>query len=439
MKSHGFIVIAFLTSLLTGCHTQKEIEAYALANPVSHVSSDYSAVGSKTALLGREHLIGKWQTISHVDWARYNSTIWGIRKWNQTCCGGPLVFDVTLVYDFKDDGHVDLNVSVSRDQQRLVVAAKGQWTYNDGILKILLGEEKWDGTGDGGFAHDEVAQGLLFSGVQKGYWGDLSERIITWYGEDTIVLGWADIQNYRGWWAKFMQDYMWHQKSVTVIQIGDDGCWHLHSSPEDSVAPGPRMIHAVWDRLIFRRVVPQMNGVKKQNKNETLSREANALPNKPPYRIIDLAREKDSDFAYAFTLELSGDASIQTFFGIQAMFANEVRAAYQMEYPNANISTLRVVVQPRLSNGKIVGRAEVLTITPVSLSYDAGSRRGRLSVRFNPGQAEEARAWIRKNIETLARDKNIALMTGQLPPAATYYSLGEKIDGNVIEIEFKTE
>ena len=163
------------------------------------------------------------------------------------------------------------------------------------------------------------------------------------------------------------------------------------------------------------------------------------MPNKPPYRIIDLAREKDSDFAYAFTLELSGDASIQTFFGIQAMFANEVRAAYQMEYPNANISTLRVVVQPRLSNGKIVGRAEVLTITPVSLSYDAGSRRGRLSVRFNPGQAEEARAWIRKNIETLARDKNIALMTGQLPPAATYYSLGEKIDGNVIEIEFKTE
>ena len=160
---------------------------------------------------------------------------------------------------------------------------------------------------------------------------------------------------------------------------------------------------------------------------------------KPPYRIVDLAREKGSDFAYAFTLELPGNASIQTFFGIQSTFANEVRAAYQMEYPKADASALRVVVQPSLSNGRIVGRAEVLTIAPVSLSYDAGTRRGRLSVRFNPGQAEEARAWIRKNIETLAQDKNIALTTGQLPPAATYYSLGERIEGSVMEIEFKTE
>ena len=47
--------------------------------------------------------------------------------------------------------------------------------------------------------------------------------------------------------------------------------------------------------------------------------------------------------------------------------------------------------------------------------------------------------WMSYNIETLACDKNIALVTGQLPPAATYYSLGEKVDGNVMEIEFKTE
>ena len=47
--------------------------------------------------------------------------------------------------------------------------------------------------------------------------------------------------------------------------------------------------------------------------------------------------------------------------------------------------------------------------------------------------------WMSYNIETLARDKNIALVTGQLPPAAKYYSLGEKVDGNVMEIEFKTE
>ena len=162
--------------------------------------------------------------------------------------------------------------------------------------------------------------------------------------------------------------------------------------------------------------------------------------NRPPYKIIDLVREKGSEFAYTFSLELAGDASIQTFFGVQNIFANEVRTAYQMEYPNVDMSHLRVVVQPSLSNGRIVGRAEVLTIAPIALSYDASARLGRLSVRFNASQYEEARAWARKNIETLARDKNIALVSGEIPPAARFYSLGESLkDGNILEIEFKTE
>ena len=159
-----------------------------------------------------------------------------------------------------------------------------------------------------------------------------------------------------------------------------------------------------------------------------------------PYRIHYLAREKDSDFAYAFTLELSGEASIETFFGIQAVFANEVLSAYQMEYQKADVSTLHVVVKPALLEGRIVGRAEVLTIMPVSLSYNPNTRHGRLAVRYSQCQYEEAREWARKNIETLARDKNISLVTGRPPPDARYYSLGETVkDGNILEIEFKTE
>ena len=88
---------------------------------------------------------------------------------------------------------------------------------------------------------------------------------------------------------------------------------------------------------------------------------------------------------------------------------------------------------------RISGGADVLTIQPLSLSYDPYMRRGKLSVRFYAGQSQEAREWIRRNIETLARDKNIALVTGQRPPEARYYLLGEKVDGNVMEIEFKTE
>ena len=113
---------------------------------------------------------------------------------------------------------------------------------------------------------------------------------------------------------------------------------------------------------------------------------------------------------------------------------------YLDSYPAADSKALKVAFSDLKIEGRLVaGRASVLTIAPVSLSYDVHTRRGKLSVRFNAGQAEEARAWIHRNIKTLVRDRNIALTTGQQPPEATYYSLGETVEGNVMEIEFKTE
>lgn len=175
----------------------------------------------------------------------------------------------------------------------------------------------------------------------------------------------------------------------------------------------------------------------KSKKEIEIPQKGNA--SKSPYRITMLCRDGNSDFAYVFTLELNGEPSIRTFFALQGVFSQEVLDAYKIEHPNVDTSCLRVVVKPRLDNGVIRGRAEVLTIVPLSLIYEANSRRGRLSVKFNLGQEKEARAWATENIETLARDKNIALVTGQLPPPGRYYSLGEKIVGNILEIEFKTE
>ena len=82
----------------------------------------------------------------------------------------------------------------------------------------------------------------------------------------------------------------------------------------------------------------------------------------------------------------------------------------------------------------------MLTISVASLIYDPNTRKGKLAVRVNANQYEEARQWVRKNIETLARDKNIALTTGEIPPAAKFYLGREEFkDGNTLEIEFKTE
>ena len=159
----------------------------------------------------------------------------------------------------------------------------------------------------------------------------------------------------------------------------------------------------------------------------------------PAYSLESLEWDEDNDYACSFVVKMKGECSLEAFFEVQAKFERSIREYYCRNHRKAKEDSLVVVVRPNLNNGQIEGRAEVLTITPTSLSYDANTRRGKLSVRFNAGQAEEARKWIRTNIEILARDKNIALTTEQQPPQATYYLLGEKVEGNVMEIEFKTE
>ena len=174
------------------------------------------------------------------------------------------------------------------------------------------------------------------------------------------------------------------------------------------------------------------NAVTNRNNLDTLQLQS-------AYSLESLKWDEMKDSECLFTVKMNGACSIEAFFDIQRKFELNLRDVYVKMHPGVNPNSLVVDVRPSLDNGRISGRATVLTITPTLLIYDANTRRGKLAVRFNSGQAEEARTWIRRNIETLAKDKNIALVTGQLPPAATYYSLGEKIEGNVMEIEFKTE
>ena len=160
------------------------------------------------------------------------------------------------------------------------------------------------------------------------------------------------------------------------------------------------------------------------------------------YEIVSCERESDSNFAYRFVLELTGkDKSLYAFRAVQKEFRQAVKEDYVESFPGVNKDSLFVEFpEYKLNNGKIAGRAVVLSISVTSFSYDPNTRTGKLAVKVNANQYEEARKWIRKNIETLARDKNIALTTGEIPPAAKFYLGREELkDGNVLEIEFKTE
>ena len=133
--------------------------------------------------------------------------------------------------------------------------------------------------------------------------------------------------------------------------------------------------------------------------------------------------------------------SLSAFRKIQQEFREAVKTDYAESFPGVKKDSLFVEFSKyKLDGGKIEGRAVVLTISVASLSYDPITRKGKLAVKVNANQYEEARKWIRKNIETLARDKNIALTTGEIPPAAKFYLGREDLkDGNILEIEFMTE
>ena len=159
------------------------------------------------------------------------------------------------------------------------------------------------------------------------------------------------------------------------------------------------------------------------------------------YDIVSCEREVGNDFSYKFELKLKGEKSLKAFRSVQKEFRATIKEDYAESFPGVKQNSLFVdFPEYKLSNGKIEGRAVVLSISVTSLTYDPNTRTGKLAVKVNATQYEEARKWIRKNIETLARDKNIALTTGEIPPAAKFYLGREELkDGNVLEIEFRTE
>lgn len=190
-------------------------------------------------------------------------------------------------------------------------------------------------------------------------------------------------------------------------------------------------------------VVAKLKELEDSGKIDAMLKKLEAAKSKvPTHRVVKFARDANSNFAYIFTLELgkTPNDSKEVVSSVIQEFGKSVKEDYIDSYPNTTEASLVVEFSDiKVDGRRIQGRATILSIMPISLTYDVNTRRGKLSVRFNTEQIEEARAWIRRNIEALARDKNIMLITGQLPPAAIYYSLGEKIEGNVMEIEFKTE
>lgn len=162
---------------------------------------------------------------------------------------------------------------------------------------------------------------------------------------------------------------------------------------------------------------------------------------KADFELLDLLKEDDDGLRYAFSLKSrSGNVSLRESRKAQRELRRIIRNDFAASHPSAN-RTLLVVdfTEYALENEVIKGRATILPLNVLSFNYDKNTRRGVMAIRVDVGQLEDARRYVRQNIETVVRDKNAVLVSGDVPPDATFYLLGESVTNGVLKVDFKTE
>ena len=159
------------------------------------------------------------------------------------------------------------------------------------------------------------------------------------------------------------------------------------------------------------------------------------------FEISDFRRDGEKDWRYLFVLKLrDANLSVGELREIQDAVREVIRGDYVDSFPSARKGTLVIdFPEYEIDNGIVEGTAVALSLQVKSLEYNPETRRGVMQIHFNPGQLADARRCIRKHIETLARDKNVALVSGTLPQSARFYLLNETMTDEILTVEFKTE
>ena len=168
---------------------------------------------------------------------------------------------------------------------------------------------------------------------------------------------------------------------------------------------------------------------------------APAAPVVKPYTIESFAREPGNRYAYRFELKLNDASSADLTLSrrIQADLRQSVRDDYVASAGTKDTSSLQIEFpEYAIREGKVVGRAVVMTVELLEFVYDPTTAQGRLAVKVNPQQYETTRQWVRNNIATLAKDKNANILSTL--SGKPRFTIGREIlrDDNVLEVEFRT-
>jgi hypothetical protein len=166
---------------------------------------------------------------------------------------------------------------------------------------------------------------------------------------------------------------------------------------------------------------------------------AAATPAVKPYSIDSFAREPGDKYAYRFVLKLNDVSAADMTLSrrIQADLRQSVRDDYVASAGTKDTSSLQIdFPEYAIRDGKVVGRAVVMTVELLEFVYDPTTAHGRLAVKVNPQQYETTRQWVRNNIATLAKDKNANILSTL--SGKPRFTIGREIlrDDNVLEVEF---
>lgn len=161
------------------------------------------------------------------------------------------------------------------------------------------------------------------------------------------------------------------------------------------------------------------------------------------YAIQNFRRTSNEGYAYSFKIAFSEkeNVDIATMQRIKREVVKVVEEDYRVAVGIAASETVHIdFPEFTVSNGVVEGLAAVMTVSVSSLKYDERTQKGMISVKIGGNRFENARKWLRDNIETIVRDKNIALRTGELPPNKKFFLGTERVlEGNILEIEFEVE
>ena len=159
------------------------------------------------------------------------------------------------------------------------------------------------------------------------------------------------------------------------------------------------------------------------------------------FDVTDFHRTDSDPYRYVFSLvSTNKNASLRESLAAKRVLSDTIRHDFAASYPSVNRTVLAVdFIEYEFADGVIKGAANVLPLNILAYNYDKHTRNGCMRIRVRANQFDAARQYVRQNVELIARDKNIALIVGEIPPDARFYLLDESVDDGVLVINFKTE